>query len=133
MNNRTTMERFSRSAQGEDQAIKILNSGIRNDDRIIVDSCRAIGSFAGSYKEDIELERRLLPNELHEENTRKALEEVDSLARNQKIVDKYQRSSGVELVAMNCYAMCTQTEMRPQQEILEGRIRNLRSKELIAT
>ena len=107
MNNRTTMERFSRSAQGEDQAIKILNSGIRNDDRIIVDSCRAIGSFAGSYKEDIELERRLLPNELHEENTRKALEEVDSLARNQKIVDNYQRSSGVELVAMNCYAMCT--------------------------
>ena len=133
MNNRTTMERFSRTAQGEDSTIKILNSGIRNDDRIIVDSYRTIGSFAGSYKEDIELERRLLTNELHELNSRKALEEVDSFALNKKIVDKYQRSSGVELVAMNCFAMCTQTEMKPQQEILDGRIRHYKSKELIAT
>ena len=101
------MERFSRATQGEDSSIKILNSGIRNDDRIIVDSYQAIGSFAGSYKDDIELERRLLTNELHEVNTRKALEEVDSFTLNKKIVDKYRRSVGVELVAMNCYAMCT--------------------------
>ena len=83
------MERFSRAPQGEDSSIKILNSGIRNDDRIIVDSYRSIGSFAGSYKDDIELERRLLTNELHEANTRKALEEIDSFTLNKKIVDKY--------------------------------------------
>jgi len=63
MNNRTTMERFARGGQGEDSSIKIINSGIRNDARIIVDSYRAIGSFSGAYKEDIELERRLLPDE----------------------------------------------------------------------
>lgn len=89
MNNKTTMERFSRAAQGEDSSIKILNSGIRNDDRIIVDSYRSIGSFASSYKEDIELERRLLTNELNDLNTKRALEEVDSYTLNKKIVDKY--------------------------------------------
>jgi len=43
--------------------VKILNSGIRNDDRIIVDCYRSLGSFAGSMKEDIEAQRRLLQND----------------------------------------------------------------------
>ncbi len=62
--------------------MKILNSGIRNDERIIVDTYRSIGSFAGSMKEDIEMERRLLTNELHDLNSKKALEEIDSMAVN---------------------------------------------------
>jgi hypothetical protein len=41
------MERFSRANAGEDQTIKMLNSGIRSDDRIIVDTFRSLGSFAG--------------------------------------------------------------------------------------
>ena len=62
INNKTTMERFSRSNQGDDSTIKILNSGIRNDDRIILDCYRSLGSFAGAMKEDIESQRRLLSN-----------------------------------------------------------------------
>lgn len=46
-NNKTTMERFSRANAGEDQKMKMLNSGIRSDDRIIVDTFRSLGSFAG--------------------------------------------------------------------------------------
>lgn len=60
MNNKTTMERFSRSNQGDDSTIKLLNSGIHNDDRIIRDCYRSMGSFAGAMKEDIESQRRLL-------------------------------------------------------------------------
>ena len=61
MNNKTTIERFSKSSShGSDATNKILNSGIRTDDRIIIDTYRTIGSFAESYKEDMELERKLL-------------------------------------------------------------------------
>jgi hypothetical protein len=66
MNNKTTMERFSRANQGEDSTMKILNSGIRTDDRIIVDSYRSLGSFAGAMKEDIEIQQRLLSNEMQD-------------------------------------------------------------------
>lgn len=68
MSNKTTMERFSKQNQGEDSTIKILNSGIKNDDRIIIDSYRSLGSFAGAMKEDIEQQRRLLSNDMVDDN-----------------------------------------------------------------
>jgi len=55
MNNKTTMERFSRANQTEDSPTKILNSGIRKDDRVLIDTSRTIGSFSAAFKEDIEL------------------------------------------------------------------------------
>jgi hypothetical protein len=62
--------------------IKMLNSGIRNDDRIVVDTFRSLGSFAGQMKEDIELQRRLLSNEMQELNKKDAMDQLDALVQN---------------------------------------------------
>lgn len=68
------MERFSKANQTEDLKTKLLNSGIQKDDRILVDTHRVMGSFSATYKEDIELQRRLLSNEFNTSENEKALE-----------------------------------------------------------
>ena len=89
MNNKTTMERFSRANQNEDSSLKILNSGIRRDDRILIDTSRSGGSFSAAFREDFELQRRLLTNELQNGKGEKVFDKEDSEAANRDIIEKY--------------------------------------------
>ena len=84
----------------------MLNSGIRNDDRIIVDTFRSLGSFAGQMKEDMEMQRRLLSNEMQDLNHNLRIDHLDALTQNKQVAEKYQRSSRCLLASLNMHAMC---------------------------
>ena len=57
MNNQTTIERYSRKNNNENQELRTMNSGIKDDHRIIVDSFKVT---AGIIETDMEFRSRLL-------------------------------------------------------------------------
>ena len=72
LTNKTTIERYSRSQPSpDDQQLRLINSGIRNDKRVIIDSYREQNlSFSQNMRQDIEMERKLLTNDMRETNTK---------------------------------------------------------------
>ena len=70
LSNRTTMERLSKSGAGTavgDQKLRLINSGLKNDKRIIADTYRRQkGSFSAQMRASNEREKSLLSSDMFE-------------------------------------------------------------------
>ena len=78
------------------------------------------------------MQRRLLSNEMQDQNQNIMIDQLDALTQNKQVAEKYLRSSGCFLAFLNMHAMCQQTKIRPQTEIMEGRVRNAGKTTLLA-
>jgi hypothetical protein len=105
------MERFSRSSpySGEDKKLKIVNSGIVDDPRVIID---AYGGATNDQQDDLNL--RLLDSENSSPHLMDDREE-----QNRAFVHRYRTQNGCSRICQNFGLMCCRHNLRSQKSICD--------------
>ena len=111
-NNKTTMERFTKVSQFDDEKkIKLVYSGIKDDNRIIIDSYKYQALW------DQESGERMITEEL----IRKSENLDPHFTQNVIKTEEFFEKNGCERSTDNYVDFCCQKQIRPQAAIYENR------------